>query len=164
MIALIVAVGPQNVIGHNGKLPWGKIKADMDFFKAVTEGSTLIMGKYTYLSIGRPLPNRTMFVVSKTLEPNDHIKVFPDVSSALSACETENVFFAGGETIYREGAPHCTHAFITMIGIDECEGDTFFPDDIITSDEWSAKIQYHQKDEDTNIPLYFYLFEKETHV
>ena len=159
MIALIAAVGAKLGIGFNGQLPWGNIKKDMAHFKRVTKNSTLIMGRTTYESIGRPLPNREMFVVSSTLEPNDHIRVFKDIPTALEACKTEDVFFAGGVRIYEEGAKYADRIYLTMLS-SEAEADTYFPKQILTPEEWVVIDHSHDYDSDSDVRLSFFTFER----
>ena len=160
VIALIAAVGAKLGIGLNGQLPWGHIKKDMAHFRRVTDNSTLIMGRTTYESIGKPLPNREMFVVSSTLEPNDHIRVFKSVSEALEACKTDNIFFAGGVRIYEEGAKYADRVYLTMLS-SEAEADTYFPKQILTPEEWVVVDHSHDYDSDSDVRLSFFTFERE---
>lgn len=160
VIALIAAVGAKLGIGLNGQLPWGHIKKDMAHFRRITDNSTLIMGRTTYESIGKPLPNREMFVVSSTLEPNDHIRVFKSVSAALEACKTDNIFFAGGVRIYEEGAKYADRVYLTMLS-SEAEADTYFPKQILTPEEWVVIDHSHDYDSDSDVRLSFFTFERE---
>lgn len=98
-VGMIAAVSPEGVIGLHGKLPW-RHPGDQRRFKRVTEGSTVIMGRATWESMGnRPLPKRRNVVITRaTLEGVEH---FRDIPSALAACDGP-VWFIGGARIYEE--------------------------------------------------------------
>jgi dihydrofolate reductase len=127
MISLIVAMNSQNIIGVDGRLPW-HLPEDMKFFKHVTEGKTVIMGRATWDSLPkkfRPLPNRQNIVVSgsmiKERIPLHPIRkgVDPDIvcTNVNVAMEwaTHDIVFIGGEGIYREALNHVTDMFITHV-------------------------------------------------
>lgn len=127
MISLIVAQNSQNIIGVDGVIPW-HLPEDMKFFKHVTEGKTVIMGKATWDSLPekfRPLPNRQNIVVSSTMirERNplqplrkgvDPDLVVSNIDRALEWAVYEPVFI-GGEGIYREALNHVTDMFVTHV-------------------------------------------------
>lgn len=94
-IALIAAVAENRVVGDQGQLPW-RLPADLRYFKSVTEGKVVIMGRVTYDSIGKPLPNRKNFVVTRQADPSrfhETCHIFNTLSEAISAarivCEDE---------------------------------------------------------------------------
>lgn len=99
MRALIVAVSPENVIGLNGSIPW-RYPGDLKRFKRLTTGSTVIMGRQTWTSIGRPLPNRRNMVITRT--PIEGVECFASIEAALEHATTPDVWFIGGAGIYRE--------------------------------------------------------------
>ena len=106
MITLIVAMDKNNLIGNNGKLPW-KIAEDMEFFKKVTTGSCVIMGRKTYESIGKPLPHRKNVVISKTLPQGfleNTLVVFSEFD--MKAIQENSLkweyFIIGGREIYQQ--------------------------------------------------------------
>lgn len=106
ILRVILAIDPNGVIGVNGDLPW-HYKADMQRFKTLTMGNTVIMGRKTFDSLPKPLTGRHLRVVSKTLQrwqsPAPVGCMFcPDFESALKAVEDEEVYVAGGATIYEE--------------------------------------------------------------
>jgi len=133
MITLIVAMDKNNLIGNNGKLPW-KIAEDMEFFKKVTTGSCVIMGRKTYESIGKPLPHRKNVVISKTLPQGfleNTLVVFSEFD--MKAIQENSLkweyFIIGGREIYQQalekGIPE--KLLISRI-LGGHVGDTYFPD------------------------------------
>jgi len=102
MFSLVVAVDRNNNIGRNGKIPW-HCPEDLKHFKNLTSGGVVIMGRKTYESIGRPLPNRINYVISKTLETRD-VSVFKDPWDLIRHCQKHHVgtpmFVIGGGQIY----------------------------------------------------------------
>ena len=131
MIGLIVAYAKNKVIGNEGRIPW-KIKGEQRRFKELTTGNVVIMGRRSYEEIGRPLPNRFTIVVSATAkyEAENCITV-SSVEEALKYAKEvrpfENVYFAGGAGIYKEGIKYAEKLFVTEVEL-EPQGDTFFPD------------------------------------
>lgn len=166
MINLIVAVGPKGAIGNKGKLPWGTIKKDMAHFKEVTMGSTLVMGRKTYESIGKPLEGRLTFVVSRTLEPDaiEGVKIFRSVKEALDASPTEETFLAGGVEIYKEGLEYIDTMYITRVGLEDCEADTYLPTDMLfgNPNDWVLENSQYTKDSNTGASLMFLTFLKKS--
>lgn len=130
MIALIVAMTKNNVIGKDGRIPW-KIKGEQKRFKDLTVGKTIIMGRHSFEEIGKPLPNRRTILISNTLKYDDEncitVKSFPE---ALEKCKKngvyEDVYIAGGARVYQEALPLVDTMYITVIDM-AMEGDTFFP-------------------------------------
>ena len=131
-LSIIVAAARNGVIGKDGKIPW-HIPEDMKHFKEITTGHIVIMGRKTYESIGRALPNRLNVVLtSNPSTVNEDVAFACDMDEALgfaSAMQgkwSEEVFIIGGERVYREALPHVDKIYITQIDRD-VEGDTFFP-------------------------------------
>jgi dihydrofolate reductase len=128
-LALVVAVGEGGVIGKDGGLPW-KIGEDLRHFKNVTMGHVMIMGRRTWDSIGRPLPGRTTFVVSRTAGlAIAGVEVFPYLDTALArAWELDpEPRIVGGAQVYAEALPRVTRIFLTEVKQAVPGGDTFFP-------------------------------------
>lgn len=127
-LALIVAWAHRQVIGHEGKMPWHEAE-DLEHFKATTMQHTLIMGRKTFESIGRPLPGRRNLVISRNpdYEANG-CEVFPSLETAIEAArETDGCpFVIGGAGVYAEALPVATRLYVTVIDRD-IEGDTYFP-------------------------------------
>jgi len=128
MIALIAAVAEDRVIGRNGSIPW-HIPEDLALFKKLTLGHTVIMGRRTYESLGKPLPGRRNIVVSRTLESVAGGEVYDSLFEALRAARQDggDIFLIGGASIYREGLEYADTMFLSMVK-EPCKGDTFFPD------------------------------------
>jgi dihydrofolate reductase len=133
MLSIIVAIAKNNAIGKDNQLLW-HISEDLKYFRQVTSGHTVIMGRKTFESIGKPLPNRKNIVVSRTLAPQEGVTVAASVADALqlTANETE-VFVIGGGAIYRETFPLAQKLYVTQVH-EDYEGDTFFP--TINAAEW----------------------------
>ena len=126
MISIIVAVAQNGVIGDKNSLLW-HISEDMRFFKRTTSGHPVIMGRKTYESLGRPLPNRTNVVISRTLGELEGCTVVRSLEEALALFPTEEeVFVIGGAQIYALALDVADRFYLTRVGHDY-EGDTSFP-------------------------------------
>lgn len=127
-LIILVAMTVDRVIGQRGKLPWA-IPEDLALFRRLTFGHTLVMGRRTFESIGRPLPGRKNIVVSSTMLPMEGVIVCPDFPSAVEhACQDGGkVFFIGGREIYRQALPLVGRLSVSWIKR-EYEGDCWFPD------------------------------------
>jgi dihydrofolate reductase len=123
---MIVARSRNHVIGKDNQMPW-KISADLQFFKKVTMGYPIIMGRKTWESIGRPLPGRRNIVVSRNPDYQiDGAELVSSLDQALqSLCDFERVFVIGGQQLFNQAFPLADQLFITEIEL-EVEGDTFF--------------------------------------
>mgnify|MGYP003989032023 FL=1 len=132
-IILIAAVSKDRVIGKQGRIPW-KIKEDLSFFKEKTLNSPIIMGRATYNSIGRPLPNRLNIVMTRSAKKTEGVTEVTSVKEAVeTASKNKNsskVYVIGGENIYKEFLPIAHRMIITEVELYIEGGDTFFP-------EWS---------------------------
>ena len=128
----------QNVIGKNNQLPW-RLPEDLKHFRALTLNHTVVMGKNTFLSIAKALPERRNLVLTrdKSFKAED-IEVFHDIESLLAELKLipDTIFVIGGATIYQQLLPFCTTLYITQIDAD-IDGDTFFPE--INLKEWQEK-------------------------
>src|SRR5882672_1666299 len=102
MRAMIYAMSPEGVIGVHGKIPW-RYPGDLKRFKRLTTGSTVIMGRATFESIGRPLPGRRNVVVTSRLADVPGIQCARSIDEALSLAGDADIWFIGGARIY-EGA------------------------------------------------------------
>lgn len=128
MVSLVVAHSANRVIGREGGLPW-HLPSDLRFFRELTAGGTVVMGRRTFESIPerfRPLPGRRNLVVSgnpRFRAPG--AEVFGDLPAALEACERE-CFVIGGGVTYREALGHAQRVYATELEA-AAEGDTFFP-------------------------------------
>ncbi len=135
MIAIIAALTRRNVIGKEGRLPWN-IPDDLKNFKRLTDGKTVIMGRKTFDSIGKPLPNRHNIVVSRDLAPQDGIEVCRSFDEAIEAAEKHgtDIFIIGGSAMYQAALPITDRLYLSWVKKDY-DGDAFFPR--FDETEWS---------------------------
>lgn len=126
-ISMIVARSRNHVIGRDNQMPW-KISADLQFFKKVTMGHPVIMGRKTWESIGRPLPGRRNIVVSRNTDLQlTGAEVVHSLDVALATLnEFPRVFVIGGEQLFTQVFPQADRLYITEIDMDVDGGDTFF--------------------------------------
>ena len=113
MIGLIVAVSPEGVIGLHGKIPW-RHPGDMKRFKRLTTGATVIMGRKTWESIGKPLANRRNIVISHSVIDTRGVDTFSNIGDALATCEGD-VWFIGGARIYEDAMKHADLIDVTYV-------------------------------------------------
>jgi dihydrofolate reductase len=139
-IALVVAMADNGVIGRGGELPW-HLPEDLKYFRAVTMGKPIIMGRRTYESIGRPLPGRANIVVTRNSAFHaEGVDVAATPEAAIRVAErraTEagvaEIMIIGGAEIYRTVLPRANRIYLTEVH-EAAEGDTVFPD--FDRDEW----------------------------
>lgn len=136
MLSIIVAVAENNVIGKDNKLIW-HLPADLKRFKEITTGHTIIMGRKTFESLGRVLPNRKHVILCKDMEMNvedENVEVLEDISMLDKYIQdTEEHFIIGGATIYKLLMPKANKIYLTLIH-EKFDGDVYFPE--ISDDEW----------------------------
>ena len=124
--SLIVAFDNNLVIGVNGSLPW-RLSADLQNFKKLTLNNAVIMGRKTFESIGRPLPERQNIVVSRSLKkaiPN--ITITKTIEEAMSISKSEKTFFIGGSQVYKATLGFVDSIYLTLVDTNSI-GDTLFP-------------------------------------
>ncbi len=130
LISLIVAAAHNGVIGNAGGIPW-RLPDDQKFFRRMTTGHAVVIGRRTFDSIGKALPGRRNLVLTRRPPaPVEGVEFFPDLHAALDAARAGGVdecFIAGGEAIYREGLALADRVYLTRVDATP-EGDTFFPD------------------------------------
>ena len=123
-LAIIAAVSRNRVIGKNGKLPW-HISEDLKRFKRLTTGHVVLMGRKTFESLGKPLPDRRNVVI--TSHPIPGTETYPSIQEALRALEKEErIFVIGGGTVFSELLERADELYLTIVER-HVEGDTFFP-------------------------------------
>jgi dihydrofolate reductase len=128
-VELVVAVSENDVIGRANQLPW-RLSADLRHFRTLTMGHDMFMGRKTYESIGKALPGRTSWVLSRSTEfaPPD-AKVVRTLAEARSAVGAESpLLVIGGAEIYRLCLPEAQRIHLTLVHAQIEDGDTFFPD------------------------------------
>lgn len=153
MISLIVAYSKNRVIGNNGKLPWeGKMPADVRYFRAMTEGKTVIMGRTTYESIGRALPKRQNIVLSRTPFQATGITVVNNLEDAY-ALATNEIMVIGGGQVYREALSTADVVYATEIDVN-VEGDVTFPE---LGPEWVETYREDHAADEANVYAYSFV-------
>lgn len=126
-IAIIAAMSRNRVIGKGGVIPW-HIPADLRRFRELTLGHTVVMGRKTFESIGRPLPGRRNVVVTGQAGylPEGAVVVHSLMEAIASSDPAEELFICGGSEIYRQSLPLCAKIYLTVIDLD-IAGDRYFP-------------------------------------
>ena len=136
MLSIVVAVAENNVIGKDNKLIW-HLPEDLKRIKKLTTGHTIIMGRKTFESLGRVLPNRKHVILCNDMELNiedENVEVLEDISMLKQYIDsTEENFVIGGATIYKLLLPYANKIYLTLIH-EKFEGDVFFPE--IDEREW----------------------------
>ena len=126
-IILIAALDKGRVIGSEGSIPWN-IQEDLNYFKEKTTNKAIIMGRKTFESIGRPLPNRLNIVMTRSKEKVDGVIIAPNKEIAIEKARdfSSEIFVIGGEYIYKEFLEMASEMLLTEIDLDT-DGDTYFP-------------------------------------
>ena len=158
-LAIIVATDEQGLIGKDNDLPW-KLSADLQYFRKVTMGKPIIMGRRTHESIGRPLPGRGNIIITsdKTYRAEGCI-VTHSMSQAIKACENaQEVMIMGGASLYQQWLPTADKIYLTQVHA-TLEGDTWFPD--WNKEQWhEVSKEAYPADEKNEYPYSFILYER----
>lgn len=127
-VSLVVAMANNRVIGYNNKMPW-HLSADLKYFKKITLGKPIIMGRKTYESIGCCLPERRNIVITRNLAYKlEGFDVFNDLDAALADCQQDpEIMVVGGGKLYEALLEKAEYLYITSIDA-TFPGDTFFPE------------------------------------
>jgi dihydrofolate reductase len=125
MIKIIVATSKNRVIGKNNSLIW-RLPNDLKRFKQITSGSAVVMGRNTYESIGRPLPNRRNIVITRQNINIKGCEVVNSIEQALLLCD-RNCFIIGGGEVYKQTIDIADKIYLTLIH-EDFEGDSYFPE------------------------------------
>lgn len=161
-LSIITAVSQNNIIGGQNTLLWN-LPADMKHFKDMTTGHTIVMGRKTFESIGRPLPNRRNIVVTKNVDYKaEGAEIYHSIDKALENLKNldEEIFIIGGGEIYRQTFNIADKLYVTKIDQD-FEGDTSFPD--IDESMWKKiSEENHEPDEKNNLSFSFIAYNKKT--
>jgi dihydrofolate reductase len=149
-IAIVVAIGQNREIGANNELLW-HLKDDLKMFKQLTTGHPIIMGRKTYDSIGRPLPNRRNIVISRQMEKTEGIEIVKSLDQAIKAIdESETAYIIGGGQIYQSS--------LEVDGSFE-HAEIFFP--VVDFNQWKEISRVHfDADERNEFAFDFVEFEK----
>lgn len=157
MISLIVAMDKNRLIGDNNKLPWN-LPLDLAYFKKVTMGSTIIMGRKTFESIGRPLPERQNVIITRNKDYfKEGCQVCHSIEEALAFGINDEAFIIGGAEVYSKFLPYVDKLYITLIE-ENFTGDTYFPQ--IESDKWVLTSKMKGERNEKNPYNYYFLIYK----
>lgn len=161
-ISIIVAVAENGVIGKDNQLLW-KLSADLKRFKAITSNHYILLGRKTFESIGKPLPNRTSLIISRNYTCNfEDCYVFKTINEAIVFATQQNqeeIFVIGGGEIYSQTLPLANRIHLTLVHT-EIEGDTYFD-----YDESNWKVKHKQiilKDEKNEFDSTYLILERES--
>ena len=155
-IKLICAISKNNVIGSENKLPWN-LSEDLKRFKKLTSHNLIVMGRKTFDSIGRPLPNRKNIVLSNNLNLEiDGVEVFNSPDEVISLYkeipEKKDMYIIGGTFVYKLFLEYCDHLYITYVD-KNFEGDAFFPK--IDWKAWNLTREEEKYDENEKLKYFF---------
>ncbi|WP_461535753.1 dihydrofolate reductase [Spongorhabdus nitratireducens] len=160
-IAMIAAVAENNAIGINNKMPW-YLPGDLRYFKAVTMGKPIIMGRNTFESLKKPLPGRTNIVITRNPDySHDGIRVVHNTEEALSLAEdialvngNEEIMVIGGGQIYKELLPKADRLYLTKVA-HSFEADAYFPE--FDESEWTEVARDDHQTDDEPALKYSYI-------
>ena len=160
MTTIVVAMGKNNEIGFENQLLW-HLPKDLKHFKELTSGHPIIMGRKTYESIGKPLPNRTNIVISRKKDWfQEGILIVGNIKEALKFAKKidENICIIGGGTIYEQTMEFADKLEVTIVDVEK-EADTFFPK--IDLKIWKKTNEIcHETDEKNSLPFCFITYER----
>ncbi|MCF6768033.1 dihydrofolate reductase [Thiotrichales bacterium 19S11-10] len=159
MISFIVAYAKNQVMGKNNQLPW-HIKDDLQLFKKHTLNKPIIMGRKTFESIGRPLPNRRNIILTRQENyQSQDIEVYFSIDDILKLNDTQlEIMIIGGAEIFKLFMPMVERIYLSTIEA-EIEGDTFFP--IWDQSNWACHShQIFNKNKENDYPFKFEIWEK----
>jgi len=158
-LSIVVAMDENRLIGKDNKLPW-HLPADLAYFKKITTGKSILMGRKTYDSIGRPLPNRRNIVVSR----NEGVlisgcEVVSSIAKALEITKDEQeVMIIGGASLCEQVLPKVSRLYITKIE-GKFDGDVYFP--AYDEAEWGlTSLETHQPNEKNKYVYHFITMER----
>ena len=136
-IKIIAAIGKNRELGAKNALLWN-LPGDMKFFRETTRGFTVIMGRLTYESIGRPLPKRRNIVITRSPDCcPEGVETAQSLEAALRLADGD-VFVIGGASVYAQALPFCDEMLLTEIDSEYPEADVYFPD--FDRSEWSSEL------------------------
>ncbi|MFC3885238.1 type 3 dihydrofolate reductase [Bacillus songklensis] len=159
MISLIAAMDENRLIGKNNDLPW-RLPADLAYFKKVTMGRTVVMGRKTFESIGKPLPGRENVIVTSRQDYKAEGAAVVHSLDELLAFDnhSKELFIIGGARLYEQTLPHANRLYLTEIQ-EQFEGDTYFP--VFNQSEWNVIFKEQGvKDEKNSYTYFFTIYER----
>lgn len=150
IISAIAAMAENRVIGKDNKMPW-HLPADLKHFKATTSGHPVVMGRKTYESIGKPLPDRTNIILTRDLQYSaPDCVILNSIETALSMAnelDMDEIFIIGGAEVYRQLLPVTQRVYLTIVH-HNFDGDAFFPE--LKADEWQEVSRERHTADDKN--------------
>jgi dihydrofolate reductase len=152
-LTAVVAASDNNVIGRGNALPW-HLPADLAYFKRVTMGKPLLMGRRTFEAIGRPLPGRRNLVLSRKGFAADGVESVASIDAACALLTPDaELMIIGGATLYREALPRVTYIHLTRIHC-QIDGDAHFP--VLAGEHWQlVSEEFRPADERNNYAMTF---------
>jgi len=162
VVSAIVACSKNRAIGRENQIPW-YLPADLKYFKKITSGHFVIMGRKTFESIGRPLPNRTNIIIThqKNFKAENCI-LFNSFLDAIEYSKVHNqseIFVIGGGEIYRQALAVCSKIYYTEVETEIEDATTFFP--VLNEEDWSKTYhEAHLADEKNLFNYSFNIFER----
>jgi len=122
----IAAMSLNRVIGAGNKIPW-HLPEDFQWFKKMTTGHVIVMGRKTFESIGKPLPNRETIVLSRLQFQHPGVRTVRSLAELPPLAAAREVFICGGAQVYAQALPQCSDLYLTLVKR-HVEGDAFFPE------------------------------------
>lgn len=155
MIAMVACMSQNRVLGKDNKMPW-HLPEELKYFRRVTMGHTIVMGRRTFESIGKPLPGRKNVILTRSSDYHpEGCEVVHQLEEVLAF--QEDVYIIGGAKVYKQFLPYADRLYLTIIH-EEMEGDAFFPE---MGEEWKVvEEQPGITNEQNPHPYTFYTFEK----
>jgi dihydrofolate reductase len=143
-ISIIAAIGKNNELGKNNDLIW-KLKGDLKFFKELTTNHVIVMGKKTFESLPKMLPNRHHIVITSSNNLNEEVEVFNNIESFLEKYKDykDEIFIIGGASIYKSFLEYSNKLYLTKIDEEDENADVYFPlfDENLWSKEYISEIK-----------------------
>lgn len=157
-ISLIAAMAADRVIGKDNHLPW-QVSTDLKHFKALTIGKPVIMGRKTYESMGRPLPDRKNIIISRNANFDaPGCQVASSLEAAIDLAKpAPEIMIIGGAQLYQQALPIANRMYLTLLDL-QIDGDTFFP--AWPATQWQVTIEENFVDEKSGISGTFLTLEK----
>ncbi len=124
-LTAVAAMATNRVIGAGGRIPW-HLPDDFKWFKKLTTGHVIVMGRKTFESIGKPLPNRTTVVLSRSGFAHPGVQTIRGLEELPAVAAGRQVFICGGAQLYAQTLPRCADLYLTLVKR-EVPGDAFFP-------------------------------------
>jgi dihydrofolate reductase len=158
-ISIISALAKNRVIGINNSLPW-RLPEDLKYFKALTLGHHILMGRRTYESIGKPLPGRTTVIITRgNFHAPEGVKIAHSLQESINVCgDDHEIFFVGGAELYAQAMPLADRLYLTEIQA-EVEGDAWFPE--YDRNDWHEVSRDKRHDEAREMEYHFVVYDRQ---